>query len=523
VTELDSNSIRHGHLTTSATSALSKKFEEGGARGGLSFEKQFTLSVTNTNDAPVLDASKLPTAGSIKANSGPPIGAVGVLVSKFIDFATPSGQVDNVTDQDAGTSLGIAIVGANTANGTWWYSLDSGANWTKLGNVGITGARLLAADAATRVYFQPKAGFVGDLSAALTFRAWDRSTGGNGGFVNTGTNYNGGTTPFSSDTDTISISVTNAAPTLDTTKTPLLPTIVEDSPRPSNGVVAGTPISALIDAVTPAGGLDNYNDADGNTNYGIAITAADTSGGSWSFTIDGGATWHGLGTVSESTPRLLAADGSTYLYFTPKPDYNGTATIKFAAWDRTSGYNGALAASGNTGGSSALSAASDNAVLTITAVNDAPVLNRDKSPTLNPATAGAGVPVGAVGSLLSFLLAIGSGIANVTDADAGTELGIAVTRVETSVGSWFYSTNNGSTWKALSVSTANARLLALDSQTRIYLKVKPGVSGPIDNAVSFRAWDRTSGTVDGLANVTTAGGTTAFSTYGDTASLQIQS
>ena len=49
-------------------------------------------------------------------------------------FRQPSGQVDNVTDGDAGAKLGIAT-GANTSNGTWWFSTNDGATWSTLGAV----------------------------------------------------------------------------------------------------------------------------------------------------------------------------------------------------------------------------------------------------------------------------------------------------------------------------------------------------------------------------------------------------
>ncbi len=46
-------------------------------------------------------------------HAGPPVGAVGTLVTSLIDFATPSGQVDNVTDVDSGAATGNAITATN--------------------------------------------------------------------------------------------------------------------------------------------------------------------------------------------------------------------------------------------------------------------------------------------------------------------------------------------------------------------------------------------------------------------------
>ena len=70
------------------------------------------------NNAPVLDSTKSPTLAAELEDAPAPVGSVGTLVSSLVDFASPAGQVDNVTDADSGASLGIAITAANTANGT---------------------------------------------------------------------------------------------------------------------------------------------------------------------------------------------------------------------------------------------------------------------------------------------------------------------------------------------------------------------------------------------------------------------
>ena len=61
------------------------------------------------NHAPVLDASKSPVLAPECENAGAPSGAVGTLVSALVDFAVPAGQIDNVTDSDAGAKLGISV------------------------------------------------------------------------------------------------------------------------------------------------------------------------------------------------------------------------------------------------------------------------------------------------------------------------------------------------------------------------------------------------------------------------------
>ena len=100
---------------------------------------------------------------------------------------------------------GIAITAADAANGSWWYSTDNGASWNALGTPSAASSRLLASDAGTRIAFQPNANYNGTIATAITFRAWDRSSGSNGGTADTSSN--GGTTAFSSATDTASLTV----------------------------------------------------------------------------------------------------------------------------------------------------------------------------------------------------------------------------------------------------------------------------------------------------------------------------
>ena len=125
---------------------------------------------------------------------------------------TNAPAIANVSDEDAGALAGIAITAADAGAGTWWYSVDNGSNWSALGAVSNLSARLLAADSATRLYFQPSADWNGTLPAALGFRAWDQSSGGNGLMADT--SGAGGASAFSLATANASVTVTpvNDAP-----------------------------------------------------------------------------------------------------------------------------------------------------------------------------------------------------------------------------------------------------------------------------------------------------------------------
>lgn len=170
--------------------------------GGTSANYDTTVVVSAVNDAPVLaDTALLLT---VAEDAGVPRGAVGSAVSAF---------TGGLTDVDGGAAKGLAITGSNQMNGTWYYTTNGGGTWTAVGAVSNTAALLLADNGSTRLYFAPKANYNGTSSAALTVRAWDQSSGTAGTKVSTASN--GGTTAFSSATDTVNVTVTavNDAPT----------------------------------------------------------------------------------------------------------------------------------------------------------------------------------------------------------------------------------------------------------------------------------------------------------------------
>ncbi len=172
-------SVTAGHLV-SATATV----DLGGGSLGSSSEFAANVTASIANSAPALDASRTPLLQTMDEDAGAPVGAVGTLVSSLVDFAAPIGQVDNVTDSDAAAQLGIAVVAADITKGSWWYSLNDGASWNSLGSVSMANARLLSTDAGVRVAFQPNANYSGTLAAAITFHAWDRSSGASGGVAN---------------------------------------------------------------------------------------------------------------------------------------------------------------------------------------------------------------------------------------------------------------------------------------------------------------------------------------------------
>ena len=151
------------------------------------------LSITDANDAPVLDNSGAMTLTSIFEDQ---YDSTGTLVSDIIASAG-----DQITDQD-GDAEGIAITAVDESNGTWQYSTDGGSNWSDVGTVSDSGARLVAATDLLR--FVPDTAFNG--TAGISFRAWDTTAGSSGdGGVDVMTN--GGSSAYSTATESATITV----------------------------------------------------------------------------------------------------------------------------------------------------------------------------------------------------------------------------------------------------------------------------------------------------------------------------
>src|SRR5207253_4256457 len=117
-----------------------------------------------------------------------------------------------VTDADAGAVFGIAVTAADTAHGSWEYKLAGDPDWTPFPAVSGSNALLLPSDA--RVRFRPGTGYSNDAQPAagrdaITFRAWDQTTGTAGGTADATTN--GDPTAFSSATATSHVTVTQRA------------------------------------------------------------------------------------------------------------------------------------------------------------------------------------------------------------------------------------------------------------------------------------------------------------------------
>ncbi|MCX7379881.1 MAG: DUF4347 domain-containing protein, partial [Alphaproteobacteria bacterium] len=147
--------------------------------------------------------------------------------------------------------------------------------------------------------------------------------------------------------------------------------------------------------------------------------------------------------------------------------------------------------------------------INVIAANDSPVLNTAIAVTLPIATEDLlAPPSGVAGSLVTTL----ANATNITDPDqnnvrdalpAGPD-GMAVVTADTTLGNWWFSTNNGTTWTKFAgsslpaISDSNVLHLAADGTTRIYFQpTVADFNGAITPAISFRAWDGKDGAANG--------------------------
>ena len=306
-----------------------------------------TVIVSAVNDAPTL--------------AGGPFAIAGTNEDTVSVATTVSTLLAGLSHADAdGPNTGIAIT-ASSGNGTWQYSTDA-VTWTNVGAVSNNASLLLSAN--TQLRYVPDGG--NGENASLTFRAWDQSSGTastNGVRSTADTSSNGGATAFSSGTAqaTLSVSDVNDAPML----TPSAPAL--NGLTDSNTNWVGQAVSSFAGA--------NVSDVDTGAVKGIAITGLDAGNGTWQFSLDGGASWQDVGTVADATALLLRSNDR--VRFVPD-GVNGTnASITYRAWDQsgaTSGQHGSKVDASSFGGASAFSSATDTASITVTAVNDAPLL-----------------------------------------------------------------------------------------------------------------------------------------------------
>ncbi len=477
----------YGWNGTSGTSGTTgSDLTVSGNTGGTTAYSHLTDTASLTvNDAPVLTAAN-PSLGSTTAST-----AKTISVSTFINSGSGATLI---TDSDSNAVLGgIAVTGV-TGFGAWAYSLD-GTNYTNLGTLSTSAALLLPATADLR--YTPN----GESEiATITYCAWDQTSGQAGTTADT-TSNSGATassSAFSADSDNAKLAV-NDAPVL-TAASPSL------GSTPAN--IAQT--ISLASFINLFSGTTTITDADSNALLGgIALTGT-TGKGTWAYELSGQTTFSDVGTVFPDGALLLPS--SATLQYTPDGSDAESPTITYCAWDQTSGVAGTTADSTVNGGTTAFSSNDDTATLTVTASNVAPVLA-----AASPSLGLTGVNAAKTITLASFINN-GSGTTTITDSTPDAVIGGIALTGTTGAGTWAYELSGQTSFTDVgSVSASSALLLPEDAS----LQYTP--NGTSESAtITYCAWDTTSGTAgEDNVDTTTNGGSTAFSTASDTATLTV--
>ena len=161
-----------------------------------------------------------------------------------------------------------------------------------------------------------------------------------------------GSSASAASTFNLSVDNVNDAPVLNVLPSPSLTAVAANATDPAGDTIADIIVDGSI------------SDADGGAVEAIALTGVDDTNGTWQFSLNDGASWNAVGSVSDAAATLL--DGSARLRFIPDSGYGGSATFTFRAWDQTTGSNGQTAVDVSTnGGSTAFSALSDTGSVSV--------------------------------------------------------------------------------------------------------------------------------------------------------------
>jgi len=292
----------------------------------------------------------------------------------------------------------------------------------------------------------------------------------------------------------------NLAPVLDPSGDPTFTFVAQDAPDPHGDTVASVAGSTI-------------SDVDLGALQGVAVVGlTGAADGTWQFSTDGGATWAPFGTVSEDAARLLRS--FDLVRFVPGAGFLGTAILTYRAWDWTLGAYGETAdVTGlGTGGTSAFSAATETATMTVTPTgNHAPVLDTSGSPTLYD------VPLNQVTAGNAVAEIVG---ASITDRNYDALEGIAVVGLTGAAdGTWEYSTNGGFSWTPIGTTSAASALLLRDVDRVRFI---PNAEFVGSATITYHAWDQTAGMPGGQADLSIIDAVNGpFSAAQDTATLTV--
>ncbi len=158
-------------------------------------------------------------------------------------------------------------------------------------------------------------------------------------------------------------------------------TIIGVNDRPE--LSAGTNFTTITEDQTTNSGqfvssfATGITDPDDGAVKGIAITGSSSQNGHWEYSINNGTSWTAFGPYSTSSGLLLALDDK--VRFVPDGNHGGSDTLTYVAWDQTSTaiHGQTTPITGGLHSDPFSFGPGQTATLTVTDVNDAPVMNSD--------------------------------------------------------------------------------------------------------------------------------------------------
>ena len=349
-----SKALATGMTFTPATNSIASQtftfqaIDVTGGAGGTSNTSTVTINVNSLNQAPVLVVP-------------------GVTQTVAEDTSLTLAGI-SLSDPDAGGATVQATLSALHGNidftSLTGLTVTAGAANSHSVTVQGTIAAINTALGSSNLTYRPDANYPNATTSATdTITVLVSDLGNTGGAAQT-------------DTDTITVTVTPVADAPTVTGGALsLAAVDEDNTNPT-----GSTVAALL--------ASNFTDLDGNTLAGLAISAdASTAGqGTWQYSVNDGATWSDVGTVTVDNALLLNA--SAKLRFVPFAQYSGVvgsltvhAIDNSGARTYTTDPASRQTAAANSGATD-LAVADATLGTSVTAVNDVFQVITDKSATV---------------------------------------------------------------------------------------------------------------------------------------------
>jgi hypothetical protein len=431
----------------------------------------FTTTATPTDTNQILIVKSPPLLnGANPLTPEDPNTVTGTEVSALI--YTPTTQVTDTSD----SALGIAVIGLTdytSADGKWQYSTGADpTDWIDLPTSPSASAAFLLANT-DNIRFLPKPTFHG--TPTITFLAWDGSAGTS---ADVDTTYDATTAATLGAFSTVATAATSSVavhPVLSITGTGA--TSINDDQQTTpfdNGTVLASigdtntteTVTVLITQMN-AGGIDTT-----------------LSDGSLSLTPNTGPGPMGAGTYTLTGNATTVTSALQALVFTPNAGTVGQSivtTFKIMVTD------------GPVGGPGTATPQTDSATQ-VTTLSIA-------SPTLAGANSLQPVPLDANPLINSE--DPGIEVSQLPTAGSSSNIGVAISAVDDTIGTWDYSTDGGAaspTWNAISGVSATSVLLLAPTD---YIRFAPNTGEVGSSTITLQAWNQFSGTMD-TVNATSA-------------------